>query len=64
MPVRWERASSRVTCEVAHSSGKTKSSRMREERGVCHARGLLELTESSMRRETIAAVKDFVVEPV
>ena len=64
MPLRWERASSRVMCEVAHSSGRTKSSRRREERGVCHVRGLLELVVSSMRRDTTAAVKDFVVEPV
>lgn len=53
-----------VTWEVAHSSGKTKSSRMREDKGVCHVNGLLELAVSSMRRETAAAVKDFVVEPV
>ena len=53
-----------MTWEVAHSSGKTKSSRMKEVRGVCHVRGLLLLAESLIRRETTAAVNDLVVEPV
>lgn len=64
MPVRWESASSRVAWEVVHSSWRTKSSRRRETSGVFHARGLLVLAVSSMRREIAAAVNDLVVEAV
>lgn len=46
-----------------YSSDRTKSSRMRLARGVSHCKRSpeVELAASSMRRETAAAVKDFVV---
>ena len=64
MPVRWERASSIVTWTVAYSSASTKSSRITFARGTCQEMVSLILTESSMSRETAAAVKDLVVEAV
>ena len=62
--MRWDAASSRVTCAVAYSSGRTKSSRIRDEMGVRHVIGWLELALSSVRRARVAAVNAFVVEPV
>ena len=53
-----------VTWAVAYSSGSTKSSRITLARGVCQERLSLELTDSSISRETAAAAKDLVVEAV
>ena len=55
--------SSRVTWVVAYSSGRTKSSRMSDDTGVVHFKGVEALTRSSIRSEMAAAVNDFVVEP-
>ena len=63
-PVRWERASSRVTWVVVQGSCRMKSEPRMDARGDCHVRGVLVLAVSSMRREIAAAVKDLVVEPV
>ena len=41
-----------------------KSEPRMDERGVCHSKGVLVLAVSSIRRETAAAVKDLVVDPV
>ena len=57
----------RVMCVVAQGSDRTKSSRRRSEMGVDHVRGLWAVVGSvgeSIRRDSAAAVKDFVVLPL